>query len=116
MDRRRIAKELLIKTLEALLLCNILILVNILIISYLVNDAVIVLALVSEITLLEGGVGLAMGGLFVLGAGPSATKVSEKAFHGPSYSTKRAREAEGRARLLIFYSAFLILFSYLLSL
>jgi hypothetical protein len=115
MDSRRILKTLLAKSLEALLFCNILVLINILVVSSFQNDSVIVLSFVSLVTFFEGGIGLTMGGLFVVASGPTITKFSEKTLKGPSYSTKRARESEGRAQLFIFFSLFLILFGYFLG-
>jgi hypothetical protein len=116
MDWRRVSKAFLVRSVEALLFCNILILTNIIVISSIQHDVEVVLSLASLFTFLEGGIGLTMAGLFVVSSGPTITKFSEKTLHGLPYSTSRAREAEGRAQVFIFVSLFLILFGYLLAL
>lgn len=91
----RAATTVLAKT---LLFSNIFVLLNIVIVSSFMVDALIVTYYVSLLTILEGAVGLVIGGLTVISSGPSMTKVGEKVLHGEPYSAKRARQAEGTAR------------------
>jgi hypothetical protein len=102
-------------SLKALLLCDILVLFNIIIVSYLASDYQVVLYYTSLVTLLEGGMGLVIGGLSVIAAGPTITKMQEKLVRGQPWSAKRARESEARARLFFFFSAYLIVIGFLIS-
>ncbi len=102
-------------SLEALLLCDILVLFNLIIVSLFASGYPVVLYYTSLVTVLEGGLGLVLGGLSVVAAGPSITKVQEKLVHGEPWSAKRARESEARARVFFFFSAYLIVIGFLIS-
>jgi hypothetical protein len=114
MNWRRAVKSFAIVLLKALLICDIILLMNIIFVSALVVDAQATTYLVSTFMLLEGGIGLTAGGLLVVAAGPSLTKASQMLFHGKPYTVERYREREGEARLLFVLSALLMLIGYLL--
>lgn len=115
MNAREKLRVFFVLSVKSLLLCDILVLFNIIIVSFLASDYQVVLYYISLVTLLEGGLGLVIGGLSVVAAGPAITKVQEKLVHGQPYSTKRTRESEARARLFFFFSAYLIVIGFLIS-
>jgi hypothetical protein len=114
MNLRKSLRNLAVLSAEALLICNIFLLFNLVLVSLILPYSDI-LYFVALITILEGGIGLTIGGFFVVAAGPTITKVSEKVLHGEPYSAKRARDAEARARLLFFFSFFLLAIGFLLN-
>ena len=99
---------------ESLLVCNIILLLDIIIVSISFTDAGVVVYFVSLLMLLEGGMGLVVGGLLVVSAGPGMTKVGERIFHGEPYTVQRYRHREGEARVLFLVSVLLIVIGYLL--
>jgi hypothetical protein len=101
-------KRIFVLFLEALLLSNIVVLFDIIFISFLTTNVAAAIYMLSLVTLLEGGIGLVFGGLMVVGAGPTFSKIGEKAFHGTPYSARRARDSEANARVFFFFSAILI--------
>ena len=100
--------------LEALLLCNVLVLFNTIFVSFFISDVASAIYMISLITLLEGGLGLVFGGLFVVAAGPTVSKIGEKVFHGAPYSAKRARDSDANARVFFFFSVILIFVGFLI--
>ena len=101
---------------ECLLVCNIILLFDVIIVSIGLGagfaDADVVVYFVSLLLLLEGGMGLVIGGLLVVSAGPGMTKFGEVVFHGEAYTVQRYRRREGEARLLFLVSVLLMLIGY----
>jgi hypothetical protein len=110
MDWHRAAKGFAVVLLRALLLCDIMFLLNIALVSLFLFDAesAIYLYFVSLLFSLEGGFGLVIGGLMVVAAGPTWSKASQTLFHGEPYTTKRYHERERDARWLFLVSVMLL--------
>ena len=72
------------------------------------------LSSVSLILLLEGGLGLIMGGGAVMYS-PVASKLGEILFKSEPWNAKRQKEVEKQAQLLIFSGFFLLLMGLLVS-
>lgn len=69
---------------------------------------------ISIIVLLEGGIGLTVGGA-VASYSPLGAKMSELLFHSKPWNAKRRKEAERQARTWILTGIFLICAALLLS-
>jgi hypothetical protein len=115
LSRRRRLRGLVAITLEALLFSDIVVLFNFILISFFLSDTQGVMYLVSLVTLIEGGLGLTLGGLAVIGAGPGVSKIGEKVFNRAPYTPERAKHAEGVARVFIFFSVILLAIGFLLG-
>jgi preprotein translocase subunit SecE len=72
------------------------------------------LSTVSFILLLEGGLGLIMGGGAVMYS-PVASKVGEILFKSEPWNAKRQKEVEKQAQVLIFVGIFLLAIGLLVS-
>ena len=72
------------------------------------------LSSISLILLLEGGLGLIMGGGAVMYS-PVANKVGEILFKSEPWNAKRQKEVEKQAQVLIFAGLFLLLIGLLVS-
>jgi hypothetical protein len=68
----------------------------------------------SFLTLLEGGIGLTVGGA-AASYSPIATKISETIFHSKPWSATRQKEVEAQAKAWIATGVFLIFSALLLS-
>ena len=68
----------------------------------------------SFIMLLEGGIGLTIGGATAVYS-PSVAKLSETIFHSKPWDAKRQKEVEAQARMWILSGAILVFAALLLS-
>ena len=99
---------------KCLLLSLIIILVDFVILFFLAGRLDEITYSLSLVMLLEGGIGLVIGGGAVLYS-PASAKLSEMIFHTKPWNAKRQKELETQIRAWIITGAFLVLEALLLS-
>ena len=99
---------------EGLFYSSIVILIDLLIIFFIQGGFNEVLDVLSFILLLEGGIGLVVGGASVSYV-PLGAKISEALFHSKPWSADRQRETEKQAILWIITGVFLVFEALILS-
>lgn len=99
---------------KCLLYSFIIILVDFFILFFLAGGLNEIIYSLSFVMLLEGGIGLVVGGGAVLYS-PASAKISETIFHTKPWDAKRQKEVENQTRAWIITGFFLVLEALLLS-
>jgi len=103
--------ELLAKT---LIYSLIVIMIDFIILFILIEGLDRIVDALSFVLLLEGGIGLSVGGASA-SYSPVSAKISEVFFHSKPWNAKRQKEVERQARILIVTGVFLVFSALLLS-
>ena len=98
----------------SLLYSSIVILIDFVIIFFLQEGLNQILDVLSFVLLLEGGIGLTVGGA-AASYSPLGAKISEVLFHSEPWNAKRQKEAERHAGLWIVTGVFLVIEALLIS-
>lgn len=98
----------------SLLYSSIVILIDFVIIFFLQGGLNRILDTLSFVLLLEGGIGLTVGGA-TASYTPLGAKISETLFHSKPWNAKRQKESEKQARVWIVTGIFLVFEALLLS-
>ena len=99
---------------KCLLYSFVIILIDFVILFFLVGRPDEIIYPLSIVMLLEGGIGLVVGGGAVLYS-PASAKISEMIFHTKPWNAKRQKEVETQSRAWIITGAFLVLEALILS-
>ena len=111
MAMKKSLMELLAKT---LIYSLIVIIIDFIILFILTEGLNQIVDALSFVLLLEGGIGLTMGGASASYT-PVSAKISELVFHSKPWNAKRQKEVERQARILIVTGIFLVFSALLLS-
>lgn len=110
-----IAKKTMLELLaRSLLYSLIVIFIDFVLIVFIQGGLNQIAASLSLIMLLEGGIGLTVGGALAFYS-PLGAKISEVLFHSKPWTARRQKEAEKQARTWIATGTFLVLVSFVIS-
>jgi len=99
---------------RCLLYSSIVILIDFVLIAFLLGGLNKITYSLSFIMLLEGGIGLTVGGA-TASYSPLTAKIGEAVFHSKPWTAKRQKEAEAQARVWIVTGTILIIAALLMS-
>ena len=111
MAMKRSLLELLAKT---LIYSLIVILIDLIIIFFIINELNQIVDALSFVLLFEGGMGLTIGGV-TASYTPIGAKISEVFFHTKPWNANRQKEVEKQAIILIVTGIFLVVWALFLS-